>query len=661
MNNKNLCLKLSILSDSKLNNLEPDLYDSISLKNPYCSKLSDYSNKNKAKTISSLNLIKKLGAKCGIVTPAVTVESQMETVLEYIKELSKIIDYVEISDIGVLRQIKKHLPDLEIHIGPLANISTQNSLNLIEKSGVNVIHPGYELDFNQIAELAANTRNSTCIETTVFGKICLGIAHNCFNTKKDFYSENCNKICLNKDHALSWNGFDILLKGKAVYSDKSMCLIDYIPHLKNAGITKLKIEGLFETAHYINEAGTIFKQAIAEINQNGKFKEHLLSEYKEKLSLLDKRGLANGFFFSVSGRDYIKDKAAKEYLNDSFIKKTDVSIKNHIDLKKSLKNIKNKKSLKKVKLLSPANSFETVKTAFNAGADAVYVGVRGWSLRPTIFELSEDDLYKSINLAKSYNKEIYICFNIFPTTAEIPALLDDAKRMYDAGVSALIMADPGAIKELHEAIPDLPIHASVQCNVTNSEAAKYYYDLGCSTVIISRSFFDSKELEPICKNSPAEVEVFIQGDICYNYDSKCYLTGYMKKEKVDNSSRREETPYIGCSNRGECYLICKHSCNLLDNKKIIDTGSFLRREDLCLLKDVPRLINCGVSIFKIEGRQFDNNYIKETTSIYRKAIDEYYKKASDFSINENEFIKLRDLLKDREISYEFQRQSWLGE
>ena len=171
MNKQKLNLKLSILSNDELKHIKPDIYQSITLGNPYCSRLEDYSEKSKKESIIALEQIKKLGAKCGITTPAVTVESQIETIINHVKELSEFIDYIEISDIGVVRQIKRIQPDLDIHIGALANISTQNSLNLIEKLKVKAIHPGYELDFNQTAELAAIASESTCIETTIFGKI----------------------------------------------------------------------------------------------------------------------------------------------------------------------------------------------------------------------------------------------------------------------------------------------------------------------------------------------------------------------------------------------------------------------------------------------------------------------------------------------------------
>lgn len=311
-------------------------------------------------------------------------------------------------------------------------------------------------------------------------------------------------------------------------------------------------------------------------------------------------------------------------------------------------------------LLSPANSTETALAAYEVGADAVYVGVGGWGLRPTMFEPGFSDVEQIIRQAHERGKELYVCLNIRLAPAESKALLRDVERLVKAGVDALIMADAGLISAVHSKFPELPIHASVQCAVVNAEGALFFADLGCKTVIISRSITSPDEIRSIVErvNGRVDIEVFAHGDICYNLDGICYLTGYMHREPVSDSVRRPETLYIGNSNRGECSLVCKQECALSNEKGGERRGLLLRRADLSTLDILPDLVRTGVKILKIEGRQFPIEYVRTVTSVYREALDLCLADPDNYRPEPKWHEQTMSFLKTRDTSYSFQRAAW---
>jgi putative protease len=318
------------------------------------------------------------------------------------------------------------------------------------------------------------------------------------------------------------------------------------------------------------------------------------------------------------------------------------------------------KSSRKPGLLAPANSIESVGAAFDSGADAVYFGVSGWGLRPAIFELKMGDLLEARRIADAHSGELYACMNILPEPDEVGAFIHDARRLRDSGVDALIISDLGMIRAVKKAVPGMSIHASVQLNTSNEYAALFLEELGCDVVILSRSQYDLPAIRRICRATKASVEVFVHGDVCWNYDGKCYLTGYMKREEVRAHRRRKETGVVGCSNRGECTLVCKHRASLSSGGKNVARGNLLRRADLCLLSELPALISAGVRIFKIEGRQFSVEYIRQTTRVYRQAIDLAHSLGKSYRPEPAWFEELEPLLAERDTSYEYQRRAWLG-
>ena len=135
-----------------------------------------------------------------------------------------------------------------------------------------------------------------------------------------------------------------------------------------------------------------------------------------------------------------------------------------------------------VELLAPAGNLEMAKAVVENGANAVYVGARGWSRRRDAYELSDAQLHEAIAIAHAGGAKLRVAINTSMQSSELPALLAKMERFVGWGVDGAIMTDVGAIAQVHRRFPHLVIHASIGANILNNEDVKFYQAIGVSPV-----------------------------------------------------------------------------------------------------------------------------------------------------------------------------------
>ena len=277
--------------------------------------------------------------------------------------------------------------------------------------------------------------------------------------------------------------------------------------------------------------------------------------------------------------------------------------------------------MKKVELLAPAGSVEKAKIAFMYGADAVYAGTAKLSLR-TRAEMNTDTLEETIEYAHSIGKKVYVALNIYARDCDYEEIKNEIKRLDKIHADAIIASDPGVIDMIKEIAPNMEIHVSTQANTVSLQSAKFWQKYGAKRVVISREL-NKKDIRYIMENKPEdlEVEMFIHGAICYAYSGRCYLSKYLSDR---------------CANQGDCAQSCRWQYNLVasevnnpDSKINIDfdeKGTYLfSSKDMCLIEEIPEIIDMGVESLKIEGRLKTEYYLATVVRAYRNAIDKYYK------------------------------------
>ncbi len=270
-------------------------------------------------------------------------------------------------------------------------------------------------------------------------------------------------------------------------------------------------------------------------------------------------------------------------------------------------------------LLMPAGSIEKMKYAFSYGADAVYLGLVDFSLRALRKGelIDETNLKTAVEIANKLNKKVYCTLNIFAYDKDIDKLYQTLEVIKDAKPHALIISDFGIYRVVKKNLPDIDIHISTQTNILNSEAVKFWRDMGATRTILAREL-SYEQIEKIRKEVPdIELEMFVHGAQCMAYSGRCLLSDYMTE-----GERK--------ANQGNCAQACRWSYKLLEETRpneyyeIVqdDKGShIMSTKDLCLVRHIKRLCDLGIDSFKVEGRTKSLYYVSAATKAYRQVID----------------------------------------
>ncbi|MBR4261434.1 MAG: U32 family peptidase, partial [Clostridia bacterium] len=299
--------------------------------------------------------------------------------------------------------------------------------------------------------------------------------------------------------------------------------------------------------------------------------------------------------------------------------------------------------MKKPELLAPAGSFEKAKIAFLYGADAVYAGTSSLSLR-TRAEMEDDDLVKTIKYAHSIGKKVYTAINIYAWDTSYEEIKKQAKILEELKVDAVIVADGGVVEAIKEAAPSVPIHISTQANIVSSHTANFWHKNGAERVILGRELHKD-QIKEIIDNTPAdlETEIFVHGAICFGYSGRCFLSDFLAGRSANlgdcaQSCRWAYNVYVEENNNPGNLMPVEHD----------DKGTYIfSSKDLCLIKEIPEIIEMGVDSLKIEGRLKTSYYLASVVNAYRNAIDDYMADPEHYDytkyMNELEKTKTRSL------------------
>lgn len=300
--------------------------------------------------------------------------------------------------------------------------------------------------------------------------------------------------------------------------------------------------------------------------------------------------------------------------------------------------------MKKPELLAPAGSFQKAKIAFLYGADAIYVGTASLSLRSRA-DVDDEDLVKTIKYAHSIGKKVYVTINIFAWDETYEEIRKQARILNELKVDGIIAADGGVIEVLKEEAPDVDIHISTQANIVGYHTSNFWYKNGAKRVILAREL-NKKQIKDIIDNTPMglETEMFVHGAICFGYSGRCFLSDFLASRSA---------------NLGDCAQSCRWAYNLYAEEKnkpgnlmpleYDDKGTYIfSSKDLCLIKEIPEIIEMGVDSLKIEGRLKTEYYLATVINAYRNAIDDYVKAPNKYDYTK--YLKELDKTKTRGLT-----------
>lgn len=276
-----------------------------------------------------------------------------------------------------------------------------------------------------------------------------------------------------------------------------------------------------------------------------------------------------------------------------------------------------------VELLSPAGDWPSLRAAIEAGADAVYFGIKDLNMRMKTKNFSLSELNKITKLCHKNKIKCYLTLNSIIYDNELEKLNKILKKAKQAKIDAIIAWDLAVLNLANKY--NIPIHLSTQASVSNSESLKLYKKLGIKRVILAREL-NLKQIKSI--SFPKEI--FIHGALCYSISGRCFLS---------------QDLYNFSANRGECLQVCRRTYKLTDletNKEIRVNNKFLlSAKDLCTLPFLDKILKTDPVSIKIEGRNRSPEYVYTVTKCYREALNLIKNK----KFNKENIDKLMDELK----------------
>ena len=257
-----------------------------------------------------------------------------------------------------------------------------------------------------------------------------------------------------------------------------------------------------------------------------------------------------------------------------------------------------------LELLAPAGDIKSFDAAVNCGADAVYLGLKGFNARMKADNFDGDGLREAVRRAHFFGVKVYVTLNTIAQNQEFNDILSLVKMAVEAKVDAFIVQDVGLCALLRSAFEGIELHASTQMGVHNFLGAKTLEDMGVKRAVLSRET-TLDDIRRIREGTSLQLEYFVQGALCVCFSGNCYLSA------VEQGAS---------GNRGLCKQLCRlpYAASVGDFKK---AGYLLSARDLCLADSVRQLAEAGVTSFKIEGRMRREGYVAQTVKIYRRILD----------------------------------------
>ena len=270
------------------------------------------------------------------------------------------------------------------------------------------------------------------------------------------------------------------------------------------------------------------------------------------------------------------------------------------------------KRLPRPELLAPAGDEESLVAAVNAGADAVYFGLRGgFNARARADNFAASDLPRVFDYLHAHGVQGFVTFNTLIFDRELAVAEQALHDIAKAGADAIIVQDLGAARLARAVCPQLSLHASTQMTVSSAEGARIAASLGVTRVVLPREL-SIDEIRKFADGTDLELECFVHGALCVSWSGQCLTSEALQARSA---------------NRGQCAQSCRMPYELVVDGQTQTARHdeqlkyLLSPKDLAAYDLLPQLIEAGVSCFKIEGRMKGPEYVANVVDKYRRALD----------------------------------------
>lgn len=255
-----------------------------------------------------------------------------------------------------------------------------------------------------------------------------------------------------------------------------------------------------------------------------------------------------------------------------------------------------------MKIVAPAGSIERFHAAIKAGADEIYMGLKGFGARRNAVNLTLEEYKEALDYAHARGVKVFLTLNTIMMDVEIEAISINLRELYRCGLDAVIVQDFGLAEFIKTNFPGLELHGSTQMTVANHVEANYLKSIGFERVVLPREL-TFEEIKEIREKSDIELEIFVSGALCISYSGNCYMSSFIGGRS---------------GNRGMCAQPCRKKYTSNGN----DEGYSLSPKDqLYGYEEIQKLKEIGIDSIKLEGRMKEPNYVFQTVSYYKELIN----------------------------------------
>jgi putative protease len=308
----------------------------------------------------------------------------------------------------------------------------------------------------------------------------------------------------------------------------------------------------------------------------------------------------------------------------------------------------NGRTISDYEVMAPVGSWECLASAFKAGADSIYFGVERLNMRAhSAAHFTCDDLRHIADECRQRGVKSYLTVNTIMYQEDLPLMREICLTAHQAGISAIIASDVAVLQYCREIGQE--VHLSTQLNISNIEALKFYSQYADVAVLARELNMDqvkdiARQIEEqhVCGPSGqlVRIEMFCHGALCMAISGKCYLS-------LNNLA--------SSANRGACLQVCRRGYTVRDRETglelDIDNKYIMSPKDLKTIRFIDRMMDAGVSVFKIEGRARGPEYVYTVTKCYKEAIQ---------AVLDGTFTKERKDEWDARLATVFNRGFWDG-
>jgi O2-independent ubiquinone biosynthesis protein UbiU len=304
-----------------------------------------------------------------------------------------------------------------------------------------------------------------------------------------------------------------------------------------------------------------------------------------------------------------------------------------------------------LELVCPAGSLPALKNAVDNGADCVYLGFRDATNARNFAGLNFDDkaIAQGIRYAHDAGRKVLLALNTYPQADNVALWRSAVDRAADAGIDALIMADPALMGYAAARYPNMRLHLSVQASATNYDAINFYHEqFGIARAVLPR-VLSLTQVEQLIANTPVEIEVFGFGSLCVMVEGRCSLSSYCTGESPNTHGVCSPAKAVrwfegrqGLEARLNGVLIDRYADGENASYPTLCKGRFDVGGDeyyaieeptsLNTIELLPQLLRMGVRAVKIEGRQRSPAYVAQVTRVWREAIDSACEPGGRYSV-----------------------------